>query len=167
MGYLINSGFAFTFKCVHRNDDVFLALAAIDLESKESVQLVETKEIGFLKMYDEIIEYIKVKNYISKNNVTFDALIVNINYYTSNLYGLYLEESALVKNEWLQFFKEAYVSFFALEMASFFSKLSDHEKLKFEAMLDKKCDCEDDGYSEILFLRMIYTKWKLIQTACV
>ena len=163
MGYLINNEYLFIFNAIKKGGEDTISLCAINSENKEKHHVLDRVRPGFKDCH------MAIKNFLDSNGCSrfcpdlFEMIVRQIRCYTSNLYGFHLIEEGYGKDEWMTFFKEAYISCFALEMSSFFFSLADGQKSSLEERLRCRPDAGDEFYSEVLALDGFYRQWKLIE----
>lgn len=164
---LINSKYSFAFELLNRNGVAFLSMIALDLKSKKTILVFESKEIAFSQAYSEVVGFLKTCETHSLEEIGFplvDFLALHVDRYKSNLYGFFLNEKKSTDHNSFVFFKESYVSCFAMEICSCFFRLSDEKLFELEKLAVSGANPDDEFYSEKLEIIGLYRQWRLINS---
>ncbi|MFK3650439.1 hypothetical protein ACI2IY_18680 [Lysobacter enzymogenes] len=159
MNSLIGGDFGIFFD-VKDGDGSGISIYCVNLQGGKSELIGRSADRGFNSCLLLIESHRKSSYGLSASVRIYEwsLLVRHIALYRENLYGLFCCENE-VGGEWVAFFKEAYVFYFALELSSVFFDLSAGELASLESFLQAGDSGHDGDMSE---LRDYYAKWKSI-----
>lgn len=157
MGYLVNNRYSFSLVLSSDEGGPYVEVVARDFLSGEAASLAKIRSCRFQECYESIVCFLGRANLVRTADLSEINLIRHIKSYSDSLYGFHMSNvSGDVAV--LEFFKEAYISCFALELSSAFSKLGES---RLRVLMDSvvSADSGDEYYSERLFLRRYIEQW--------
>ena len=160
MPNLIKNSDVIAFQATKMDGGCLLTMFSISIGSRKATEIFCSQEAGFSEHYRKLAKFRGEFASTESGTPSIEQLLFHIEIYKSNLYGFYLYGKEH-EDDRVQFFKEAYISCFGLEIGGIFRDLPSDQTRLFDRDLSVMPAMNPDNYSEWLSLKQFYEFWQL------
>ncbi|GAA5787289.1 hypothetical protein YWS52_36170 [Chitiniphilus shinanonensis] len=158
---MISDDYTISIEVIEREGFLEIAAYARKIGGRDFFAVGDSVDSGFENVYGKIADFIDAQGRSSEGGDVLETMLAHVAQYKSNLYGFSLLRSVDGCNEYVLAVQEFYVHYFSLEMASFFSMLSEKDLAAFEQGL-KEVICASNDNADAVELEQWLRRWKRI-----